>query len=507
MSVRAPSVEDIRAGFVYDRLDPIGGEPTYATLQRLFTQLIRNATSVASRLGGGQFGLSGLAEDPAVYLLRTGTHFNRPVYPGELPIYPLGAVPADQATILATWTANTKEFLTVQRAEALLLMLLEKAIEDAYLTGIHDEAHGFGNRTLQDVQRWLFQTYGHVGPTDRMNNTAKLTQPIDPTAPIALLFKQIEECQRYAADAGSPFTPQQIVEAAEALIVQTGKYDSTYKEWLALQATARTYSELKRRFTQAYNIQNAMHRTAQQAGYHANLAAINDMDGDEHSLASAAQEFAAAEAARQTAVTQLTTTNTDLHGQLANLATHNQELQQQMNQMQQQYVFLATQQRQPNPHPPPPQQYQSYQARGRGRGRGRNYGRQPAYTGAPALGAPAPPPWQAPAPWRAPTGNPPWQQANPRAITPWQPNQPPPGLPPTPGHNPYPPHSGYPQARPTNAKRHSNMNYCWTHGGDVDDNHNGYTCEKPHPQHIPTATRQNTMGGNPRGMNKVWMGF
>ena len=266
MSVRASSVEDLNAGFVYERLDPIGGEPTYATLQRLFTQLIRNATSVSSRLGGGQYGLSGLAEDPAVYLLRTGTHFNRPAYPGELPIYPLGATPDVQATILATWTANTKDFLTVQRAEALLLMLLEKDIEDAYLTGIHDEAHGFGNRTLQDVQRWLFETYRFVGPTDRMNNTAKLTQPIDPTAHIALLFKQIEECQRFAADAGSPFTPQQIVEAAEALIVQTGKYDSTYKEWLALPVNTRTYTELKRRFTHAYNIQNAMHRTAQQAG-------------------------------------------------------------------------------------------------------------------------------------------------------------------------------------------------------------------------------------------------
>ena len=114
MSVRVPSVEDLKAGFVYEWLNPIGGEPTYATLQRLFTQLIRNATSVSSRLGGGQFGLSGLAEDPAVYLLCTGTHFNRLAYPGKLPIYPLGATPAVQATILATWTANTKEYLTVQ---------------------------------------------------------------------------------------------------------------------------------------------------------------------------------------------------------------------------------------------------------------------------------------------------------------------------------------------------------------------------------------------------------
>jgi hypothetical protein len=70
-----------------------------------------------------------------------------------------------------------------------------------------------------------------------------------------------------------------------------------------------------------------MHRTAQHAEYHANLAAIHETDDDEHNLAATAQEFAVAKASRQTAVTQLTTTNTDLHGQLANPATHNHALQ------------------------------------------------------------------------------------------------------------------------------------------------------------------------------------
>jgi hypothetical protein len=106
-----------------------------------------------------------------------------------------------------------------------------------------------------------------------------------------------------------------------------------------------------------------MHRTAQQDGYHANLAAINETDDDHQNLAAAAHEFAAAEASRQTTVTQLATTNTDLHGQLVNLATHNQHLQQQMTQMQQQYVFLATQQQRRAPA-----HYPSYQGRGRGRG-------------------------------------------------------------------------------------------------------------------------------------------
>ena len=223
MALRAPSVEDLKAGFVYERLDPINGEPTYATLQRLFTQLIRNATSVSSRLGGGQFGLSGLAEDPAVYLLRTGTHFNRPAYPGDQPIYPIGTTPAAQATILDTWTANTKDYLTVQQTETLLLMLLEKAIEDAYLTEIHDEAHGFGTRNLQDVLRFLFTTYGQIGPDELLCNQTTLCQPVDPNAPLAIIFKQIEDCQKYATAGGVPLTPQQIMQAAQALVLQTGK--------------------------------------------------------------------------------------------------------------------------------------------------------------------------------------------------------------------------------------------------------------------------------------------
>jgi hypothetical protein len=72
--------------------------------------------------------------------------------------------------------------------------------------------------------------------------------------------------------------------------------------------------------------------------------------------------------------------------------------------------------------------------------------------------------------------------------------------------NPYQQHNGYRQQRPPNAKKYCNLNYCWTHGGDIADNHTGFTCEKPHLQHIPTATRQNTMGGNPRSLAKVWTG-
>ena len=143
-NVSIPSADDLCAGFTFPSVDPIIGKPAYKTLARLQTQLIRNATTVSSTLGGGRFGLAGIVEPADVYLLRTGYVFNRPANPGESPNYPIGATQAQRDTVLATWKTNYKEYQTIRRTETLLLGLIETAIEAPYLAGVHTEEHGFG---------------------------------------------------------------------------------------------------------------------------------------------------------------------------------------------------------------------------------------------------------------------------------------------------------------------------------------------------------------------------
>ena len=79
---------------------------------------------------------------------------------------------------------------------------------------------------------WLFRTYGRISTHDLQQNGLRMNQPVDPTAPIAMIFKQADEGQKFAAAAGCPFTPAQIVQCALNLILQTGRYTDTYKEWL-----------------------------------------------------------------------------------------------------------------------------------------------------------------------------------------------------------------------------------------------------------------------------------
>eukprot|EP00957_Ditylum_brightwellii_P182170 13879210-Ditylum_brightwellii.AAC.1 len=64
MTITAPSLEDIKAGFVHQHPDPITDQPTYKDIVHLQDQLIRNAATLESTLGGRNNSLSGLAKFP-----------------------------------------------------------------------------------------------------------------------------------------------------------------------------------------------------------------------------------------------------------------------------------------------------------------------------------------------------------------------------------------------------------------------------------------------------------
>ena len=54
---------------------------------------------------------------------------------------------------------------------------------------------------------------------------------------------------------------------------------------------------------------------------------------------------------------------------------------------------------------------------------------------------------------------------------------------------------------PKNTKALNNDNYCWTHGGKIANENTSRTCSQQQPSgmHNVNATRQNMMGGKPKG--------
>eukprot|EP00957_Ditylum_brightwellii_P060711 4609046-Ditylum_brightwellii.AAC.1 len=189
MSIKAPSIKDIKAGFVHDPINTIEGKPTYKSIEHLQNQLICNAATLESKLGGGYNGLAGLVKFPQVYLLQTGHNVIWTPNPGEAPVFPPMLTNAQRNQIQMQFAIAKKKYDCCQCMDILLKNQAEVAMDPMWLSGIHSTMHGFGNRSIMDVIQYLFRTYGRISPDEITTNIQRLNQPADPAKPIQLVWK------------------------------------------------------------------------------------------------------------------------------------------------------------------------------------------------------------------------------------------------------------------------------------------------------------------------------
>ena len=98
--------------------------------------------------------------------------------------------------------------LTYARLDTITKNMIENAIDNEFLAGIHTDEHGFGIRTTKDVFDWLYRTNGKLTSTQMTQNIADLNQPVDVTKPITTIFRQIGNCQRKVISSEAPFTDE-----------------------------------------------------------------------------------------------------------------------------------------------------------------------------------------------------------------------------------------------------------------------------------------------------------
>ena len=343
----APSAKDIKTGFTYQRFDPIRGEPSYKTIHNLEKQATRNAATVAIRLNPPHIDLSGIVKQPAVYVLCTGGPFPRPGWPGRLPVFPDGTSAENRANQENAYNEVLKNYLLCERTETILKTMVENTIEEEYLSGIHSETLGFGNRSLRDIFAHLYRAYGRISPMHLQANTARLSTPVPSHLPIVIIFKQIEDFQHFVTAGGTLFAPAQLLNAAETLILATGKYQLAYREWVGLPAAQKTFQNFRVRFTAEYQVLNEVNQsTAAQGGYAANVVENHQ---DDEALQEAIDNFVQASAADRNAFLQLTVTNSTLQAQNSALQNQITDLQQQV-----QMINLTQGQQPPIQHRSPP---------------------------------------------------------------------------------------------------------------------------------------------------------
>jgi hypothetical protein len=184
---------------------------------------------------------------PARYLQITQVAFPVPIAPPVVPVLP--ATPAAAITkAVRLHTEAQRTFKLYHDTDKAHLRIIIEATPATYIEALSDTEFGFANDTTLQMLTHLRNTYGALTPLDRENNQVRMTKPWMPPVPIEVLFKQLEEGQRFAAAAAGPIVDSALARMGYQLILKTGLFPNGCREWRLFPDADQTFDQLKRHF-------------------------------------------------------------------------------------------------------------------------------------------------------------------------------------------------------------------------------------------------------------------
>ena len=263
--------------FKYPTPTPINGEPTNKTVKRLKTELRANGSSVDTDLGGGDHGYLGLLLTDLEYsrIIPTPTRFRAPAWPGALTIA-ANATPIEAVHAKELHREQIRVYRECKNVEKALLRHIQNAIEEQYIEHLVDDDTGLIEQDIPTVLEYLLTNYGKVPSEEVKQKEAEvLSFSFNPSDPMVLLYRPIEQLQKLATDAGIPYSEAQKLEFGLTLIRSTRDFETGLMNWNAKPSLDKTWENFKLHFKDAQTELKAIRGpTMQQAGYHhANMLA------------------------------------------------------------------------------------------------------------------------------------------------------------------------------------------------------------------------------------------
>ena len=292
----------IQAAFPYPIVDKIHGAPSYKTLAKLNIQLNANAASILPTIY--PMGLLGLTVTPNTYQLMTGSPWNFPPNPGQIPVIGHEATSAQIAAATNVFNQAKKTYETTLLTDKLLKKQLLEAVEERFYKSLRNRHTGYaGVPTLQLLQHLKLQ-YGKVTEAELEENDRALKTPYDVQNPIETLYEQVEDAINFADAADTLYTQQQILSIALSLIQKTGVFTDWIREWKRKNQLHKTWPLFKEFFAEAHQ------------EFRDNPSSNNFGFGNAN-IAESLNNLAAATASDRSAVSSLSSMNSELLAQLA----------------------------------------------------------------------------------------------------------------------------------------------------------------------------------------------
>lgn len=262
--------------FKFKTPTPIRGEPTHKSLKRLKLELQANASSVETDLGGGNYGYLGLVLTDDEYASIPHTQpFVAPNYPPPL-LIPATSTQIQAIELKEQHGEAKRLYLECKNVEKALLRHIQDAIEDKFIEPLVDPYTNLLTGDVPSILEYLNYNYGKVRSEEvTQKDNEVMTMSWQPTDPLVLLTRPIEQLQKLATTAGIPYTNSQILEKGLTLIRSTRDFEYALTQWEDKPQDDKTWANFKTHFHEAQlQLKKIRGPTMQQAGYqHANVLA------------------------------------------------------------------------------------------------------------------------------------------------------------------------------------------------------------------------------------------
>ena len=254
--------------FPFEKLTPIVGEPTNATITLLKRQIYANAMENHCTLGCGVLGYLGIimpSDDFEVKQLA--------VTPGTFQPFtkPVTTPPKndDDTVEEDEYKADLRKIRDYNAMESKLKQQLLAAIEPTFITALEDAEVGFAMVTSKKILQHLITEYGTITLDELAANIDTLNEPWNSEQPIRMLWDRLKECQRIGKAGGEPISDKMAMYAALKLLDGTGLYTTYTTGWRQAHPIQTTWT--MKAFQEFFNHADKdrkKHLTTKDAGFH-----------------------------------------------------------------------------------------------------------------------------------------------------------------------------------------------------------------------------------------------
>jgi hypothetical protein len=217
--------------FPFEKLTPIVGEPTNATITILKRQIYANAMENTCTLGCGTLGYLGIimptvdfqAKQHAISPTEQFQPFTKPT---------LTEPPDDDSTVDSeVHKDELRKIRDYNAMESRLKQQLLAAIDNTFITELEDAEVGFAMTTSKQILQHIINEYGIITLDELAENMEKLNEPWNSEQPIRMLWDRIRECQRIGTAGGEPISDRIAMFTVLKLLDGTGLFSTHTHGW------------------------------------------------------------------------------------------------------------------------------------------------------------------------------------------------------------------------------------------------------------------------------------